>query len=109
MTVDIKAIRDVILNELGDVLSGTARDLKEFGTKIAESLISAAKSGDASRKAELIAQLRAVAEIQRVRVNKRAWAVVEKVASTALGVLSATLGGLPGAILGVVTNTGDSK
>jgi len=92
-------IRDAIIPGLTaglqDVLQGAAADLQTYILAISDDLARVIERGDAEAMTdELLAQLRAVGEIQRIRVTNAGWSVFRSVihAIVATGVAALTAG-----------------
>lgn len=80
------------LSLLKGYFEGAKDDLKSFGMAIGADLVHAVRSGDEEWRAELMAQIKTVAEIQRVRLNGISWELatsilftIAKVAVKAIG------------------------
>jgi len=89
----------ILKTELKDALSEAQVDVDAIAKDIAPVLISAIASGDTKLKAELEAQLVAIAEIHKIRGNAAAWRVVKQVSSIALSAVSVGLSAVTGGIL----------
>ena len=83
-----KSVTGILTAELQGLLADVDADLRLVAQEIAPVIVSAVAAGDTALKAELLAQLEAIAEIHKIRGNARAWAVVSKVSSVVLQVLS---------------------
>lgn len=81
---------------LRDVLKGAAEDLHAYVAAISDDLAMVVERQDATELTEeLLSQLRAVAELQRIRITDAGWAtfqaVVRTVVSTAIAALTGGL------------------
>lgn len=77
------AFRDAIMARLDDALQNAAGDLRSFGVQVASTaaLLAVSDMSEDERragKAELLAQLRALAEAHRIEATRAAWAVAEE-------------------------------
>jgi hypothetical protein len=90
-----KAVVDNITAAAKDFLEGAKEDVQEFGRKIAQDcLLLAAEPKKSKREAGLRenrAQMRVLADIQRVRGTKLAWAVFEHTTAVVVRMASAAL------------------
>jgi len=91
-------LADVIHEAATNVLNGTAADLRDFATRIAFDSVQALLLPPAERDAALaenLAQMRLLAEAQRIRATNAAWDtfahVTTIVARTAVAALTASL------------------
>jgi hypothetical protein len=85
-TIALSSLQDSLGSTLGDalqdLLEGTAEDIRMFATAIAQNMVRAAAVGDHATVKELSQQLPVLAEINRVRIVKKAWETVIKVVDT---------------------------
>lgn len=64
---------------VGDLLEGSREDMEAFGAAIADDMLEAYLTGREDLTEILEAQLKVVAEINRVRAENHTWTVVTKV------------------------------
>lgn len=83
-----ESLKGIIAEELLKVIPDVEGDLQVIASEIAPVLVSAALSGDKALRAELEAQIVAIAEINKIRGNAAAHAAIKRVANFALSVLS---------------------
>ena len=98
MSIDIKAlagtVKDVVLDGLNGLVDGAEEDLRAFGQAIAEDLVRVAATGNPALVAEVVAQARALGEVQRIRANAAGWAAATKIIKAVGGTLLGAIGGL---------------
>lgn len=76
-------LAEIIIDALDELVDGAQADLEEFGKVIAMELVFAIKSDDDEAIRELLAQTRALAEINRLRLNRKARVVLNRVLAVA--------------------------
>ena len=76
-------LTDALSDGLSDLVDGAKEDIKAFAKDISRDMLEAHLTGETEVKAQLMAQLKVLAEINRVRVENHAWIVVRKVVETA--------------------------
>lgn len=85
-------LQRIVRDELAKFAGGVAEDLDEFAAEIGGDLSRAIAAGDESLTDELRAQLRALAEKHRVRLNNAAMASVQSVLNVILRTAAAVGG-----------------
>lgn len=80
---------------LRPVVEGAYDDLKLFGFAIARDMVFAIQTGSDVWQSEIRAQVRAIAEITRIRLNEAQWNTAERV----LGLVFRTAVGALGAVV----------
>lgn len=87
----VRAVGDSIAVALDGIVEGAAEDVRKFGSDIAINAIRIAKISDKERRdsalQEISSQLKLLAEINRIRVNRESWEVFEKITTAATNVL----------------------
>lgn len=88
-----------IAKALSDIVEGSSEDLRAFGTSVAFNAVRVAQIPDEEdREAalkEINAQIRLLAEISRIRVNRESWSLVERVVDVATNVLVSFISSVP--------------
>lgn len=69
---------------LMDLVDGAQDDVQAFASDISRDLLLAGLQGNLKIQAQLLDQLKILAEINRVRVENHAWVVVGKIARVAI-------------------------
>lgn len=69
---------------LMDLVDGAQDDVQAFASDISRDLLLAGLQGNLKVQAQLLDQLKILAEINRVRVENHAWVVVGKIARVAI-------------------------
>lgn len=82
-------IGKTIADGVTGLVEGAAEDVQEFGFSIAADLMEAKLTGDDESEVALLDQLKVLAEINRIRVEAKAWIVIEKIVKTAFSVVLA--------------------
>ncbi len=101
-----KGLGGVLSGELRGILEGAEADLQAYGVDIAGSLARSIAEGKDGLTQELRGQLKALAEVHRLRINAASWEFFEQLLTVAVraagAVLAAAgdtaLGGLDSAI-----------
>jgi len=99
MSIDFSAIKaqlgTALSGTLSDLLSGAAQDIAIYANTIASDLILVAQLSDPAdreaRRNELLAQLRALGELNRLRANNAQWDTIERIVDIASTILTSTL------------------
>lgn len=99
---EIEAVANAAIEALGEVSSGLADSLKSYAVAIASDIVRARASGNQDLAAEVAAQALALAEVHKVKLKKHANVVVNAFVRGAFTVASAALGGIPGAVAGMI-------
>jgi len=81
-----KQLETALRDSVRDVLEGTEADLRLWGQKLATDMVDVLRSGDEALRRELVEQVKALAEIQRLRLVGVQWQMIEKIVATALNV-----------------------
>ena len=80
--IDWKSLKgelsDYVVKSLKGTIQDAEADLKAYGTAIASGLIIAIRTGDADLAKELKAQVKVLAEIHRVKLNKKVEGLMNK-------------------------------
>lgn len=83
-----KDLGPVLTDALSDVLEGSRSDLEKFGQGIAQDLLSISTVLDQKwseeRTAQLLDQMKVLAEINRIRAEAAAWRMAEKIITAVL-------------------------
>ena len=78
-----KELTNPLLDALEQLAEGMPEDLQRFATLIGEDFLLASLIGDEARKAslqaQLLDQLKVLAEINRIRIEPSSWALVERI------------------------------
>lgn len=87
MSNTVDDVREVLTEELLELLQGAKSDIEEFGAAIALDLAEAAVRGDEDLQEALTDQLRVLAEANRLDIVDSTWDIIDRVTSVALGLL----------------------
>lgn len=95
-------ISEQLQQALSNIIEGAIGDVETFATEISKSLLTVADIEDDDRResarAELLGQVRNIAEIQRIRASEESWRIVEAVVDmagrTLFGVMRAAAAGI---------------
>lgn len=94
--VDVSALEGgigtLLVQELAPVLGAAEQDLKDFGLAIARDGLRAVLAGDKDWQAELKGQVKALLEVQRIRVEVVDWDLTEKIVGLVLKAAAAAIG-----------------
>jgi hypothetical protein len=82
-------VSGILQGALDGVVEGAKEDLKDYAAAIAKDMLQAQLAGNDEVKAQLLDQLKVLAEINRIRVEAHAWVVVEKVVKVLFSAITA--------------------
>lgn len=87
---ELEAALVPLLKKLGE----GSGDLADLAKTIALEAAAAAVAGDTEARDELKAQLRVLAEIQRIRLDEASWEIVEKIVGFGISAIAIALKGV---------------
>lgn len=85
-------IGTLLASELAPLLGAAAADLKDFGLAIAKDGVTAMLAGNKAWMQELKGQMKALLEVQRIRVEVVDWDLTEKVIAIVFKGAAAAIG-----------------
>jgi hypothetical protein len=87
-----------LTGSLKDLITGTAEDIRTYGTAIARDMLGAVREPDVAKREALLSELkgqaRSLAELNRIRLNNEAWAQFDRIFDVAAGVADRLLAGV---------------
>lgn len=103
---EVAVVRDALLATIGKLARGVHSTVNQFATDIAADIVRARATGDTAKVDELTAQAVALAAVNKIKLAKGTNEVIGAFIRGALAVMSSALGGIPGAVVGVVDSIG---
>lgn len=95
LTLDVKALgkefTSIVGAELVTLLEGAQSDVQQYAAEIGESLARNVAAGRDLMTAELTGQLKALAEVHRIKTNDAAWDVIERISTVAMRTVTSLL------------------
>ncbi len=84
-------IAEIVEDALDELTDASQEDLRKFGLRIAQGVVHAAKSNDPRLLRGIKGQARMLAEMQRIRLNREAKAVLNRILDVASRVAKSLL------------------
>ena len=103
---EVAVVRDALLATVGKLARGVHAQINQFAADIAADIVRARAAGNSAKVEELTAQAVALAAANKIKLAKGANDVINAFIRGALAVVSSSLGGIPGAVVGVVDAIG---
>ncbi len=107
--IDILVVKDALLATIGKLARGVHATIDQYATDIATDIVRARASGDTAKVEELTAQALGLAVTNKIKLAKGANEIINAFIRGALAVASSALGGIPGAVVGVVDAIGGGQ
>lgn len=106
---EVAVVRDALLATIGKLARGAHATVQQYATDIATDIVRARATGNVAKVDELSAQAIGLAVTNKIRLAKGANDVLNAFIRGALAVASSALGGIPGAVVGVVDAIGGGQ
>lgn len=103
---EVAVVRDALSATIGHLAKGLHSHVSKFVIDIATDIVRARAAGDTAKVDELTAQAVALAAVNKIKLAKGTNEVIGAFIRGALAVMSSALGGIPGAVVGVVDSIG---